>query len=113
MLNIDEDTLTIELKEFLWYDYQVKPILEDIQAEVKDFFDEPHEVLGGDFSYEDLQSLINYEPTKEDKLKLLQDIIDKYESYSNYDENVSIFSEGLIRSCVSEFIEGKFGFVWE
>ena len=70
-------------------------------------------MLGDEFAKEDLEEFLHYELTTADKIDLLNAIVGKYETYSNYDNSVSIFDEGLIRSCVCEWIEEKFGFKWE
>ena len=115
-----EDDPSIEVAETLSFKYHVWPSFESIQNDIKGEWEslkdeveekkENGEELSIDddlFELENYERFAHYQLTKNDKIEILQIIMDKYEEKSYY-TNCSLFSDEIIEDSIKEWVTGKF-----
>ena len=106
MVEINETTVSIEIKETLSFECNVQPIYDDIKSEVQDAYDNEY-LIEDDIDAG--ESFINYELTVSNKLEILEFIKDEYEYQSfNPEYEVSIFDKDVIRKAIIDWIEDEF-----
>lgn len=107
MNTIDEENLEIQVSETLSFEHEVSPRLEGMKDDIEYAFGK------GEYekSREDVQRFLQYTLTQEDRVKILQNIVENYEQASiwNY-YAVTIFDEDIIRRGINQWIEEKFNF---
>ena len=108
MVEVNESSICLEIKESLSFECNVQCIYDDIKGEVKDAY-ENEDLIEDDI--EAGEAFINYELTVSDKLKILEYIKDDYEYESCQAEyEVSIFDEDGIRKAINDWVEETFEF---
>ena len=105
MLRLNREDFSVEVIEALSFDYHVLPIINEIKDEVRDTFIDPE----NDASV-NAHKFVDHEISDEDKLDILQKIIEGYETDAYI---FSIFKEDFIRDQICYWIEGRFDFSWE
>ena len=107
MITINEDQECVEISEFLQFNGPVQNKYNEIVEALQFDLDMNKDELHPD-SIEDTKKFLNYTLTHEDKLKILEYIVDKYERSMNYYENASIFDDDLIREGIENWITDNF-----
>ena len=106
MVEINETTVSIEIKETLSFECNVQHIYDNIKDEIQYRY-ENNEINEDDI--EGVKEFLEHELTIKDKLNILQFIKDDYEYEScNIEYEVSIFDEGGIEKSVIDWIESEF-----
>lgn len=110
---IYEDEMSIKSQESLNFDLDIWPeinnLKKNIQNEIKynaeDFFE---------FELEKMKKFLAYKLTKEDKLYILEKIMNdyEYEKYYHGNYNVSIFDKEFIMKAINDWTQEKFNFIY-
>lgn len=107
MITINEENESIEISECLAFSGKVQEeynkILEDQQFDLENSPD----IFSSD-DIENVKKFVNHILTHEDKLKILEYIMDEYDRSSNYFDNQSIFDEDLIQKGIEDWINDNF-----
>lgn len=109
MVTIDENTLTIIETQYLSWDTCVKYIYEHIREEVsyqyKDLVSEGADE--GDETMEAMKAFIDYQLTDGDKLGILSDIVENYNTDSQYNDK-GLFDETEMTKVICKAIDSEF-----
>lgn len=107
MITINEDQECVEISEALPFNGPVQNKYNEILEYQRDDLEIDKDELRPDVIAE-IKKFLNYSLTHEDKLKILEYIVDKYERSMNYYENASIFDDDLIREGIENWITDNF-----
>lgn len=107
MITINEDQECVEISEALHFNGPVQNRYNEIVEALQFDLDMNKDELHLD-SIEDTKKFLNYTLTHEDKLKILEYIVDEYERGSEYFESQSIFDDDLIRKGIEDWINDNF-----
>ena len=107
MIEINETTVGIEIKETLSFEHNVQYIYDNIKDEIQYRY-ENNEINENDI--DGVKEFLERELTTKDKVEILNFIKDdyEYEIYNNEYEVVSIFDEQGIEKSVINWIEDEF-----
>ena len=110
MIEINENDLSIEIKEVLTWNNYVERMYDDIRGDIEYDYENNKEVIENDV-LEGMKKFLDNELTKENKIEILEKIKEDYEYHtSRYDWEVSIFDEDGITKSINDWIKDNFGF---
>ena len=111
MTVINPETLEIEIKEVFSFECNAQSVFDDIYERVE------YAVNNDEIEHEETlvnaKKFLDYSLTKEDKLAILNNIIEdyEYEQYGNREDYaVSIFDEDFANKAINDWIEETFEF---
>lgn len=107
MITINENQECVEISETLHFDGPVQNKYNEILEAQRDDLEIDKDELRPDVIAK-IEKFLNYTLTHEDKLEILENIVDKYEISMNYYENASIFDDDLIREGIEDWINENF-----
>lgn len=111
MITVDNEDIAVKIKETLSFVFDVQPKFDEIRENVEYAYDEGE--IENDNILDNVKAFLNYELTKEDKLAILNNIVEdyEYEQYSNLEGyEVSIFDEDFAEKAIIDWIEETFEF---
>ena len=110
MIEINENDLSIEIKEVLTWNNYVERMYDDIRGDIEYDYENNKEEYNDDV-LEGMKKFLDNELTKENKIEILGKIKEDYEyNTSRYDWEVTIFDEDGITKSINNWIEDNFGF---
>lgn len=110
MIEINENDLSIEIKEVLTWNNYVERMYDDIRGDIEYDYENNKEEYNDDV-LEGMKKFLDNELTKENKIEILEKIKEDYEyNTSRYDWEVSIFDEDGITKSINDWIKDNFGF---
>lgn len=110
MIEINENDLSIEIKEVLTWDNYVERMYDDIRDDIEYDYENSKEECNDDV-LKGMKKFLDNELTKENKIEILEKIKEDYEyNTSRYDWEVSIFDEDGITKSINDWIKDNFGF---
>ena len=114
MITIDEKTQSITISETGSWDWAFEHIYNEIKNDVKDAIEDEDNTYDEE-ERQDIKKYLNYTPTTEDKVAMLNYLKDIYEwedecaaRSGNY--SVSLFDQDFIRQAVCDWIQEVFLF---
>lgn len=107
MITINEDQECVEISEALHFNGPVQNKYNEILEYQRDDLEINKDELRPDVIAE-IKKLLNYSLTHEDKLEILEYIVDEYEQGSEYFESQSIFDDDLIQKGIENWITDNF-----
>ena len=111
MITVNADEVAVEIKETLSFECNVQPKFDEIRDNVEYAYNEGE--IENDNILDDVKAFLNYELTKEDKLAILNNIVEdyEYEQYGNREGyEVSIFDEDFAEKAIIDWVEETFEF---
>lgn len=110
MIEINENDLSIEIKEVLTWDNYVERMYDDVRDDIEYYYEYNKEEYSADV-LEGMKKFLDNELTKENKIEILEKIKEDYEyNIDHYDWKISIFDGDGITKSISGWIEDNFGF---
>jgi hypothetical protein len=110
MIEINENNLSIEIKEVLTWDNYVERMYDDIRDDIEYNYENNKEEYNTDV-IKGMKQFLDNELTKENKIEILEKIKEDYEyNTSRYDWEVSIFDEDGITKSINDWIKDNFEF---
>ena len=110
MIEINENDLSIEIKEVLTWNNYVERMYDDIRGDIEYDYEDNKEEYHDDV-LEGMKKFLDHELTKENKIEILEKIKEDYEyNTSRYEWEVSIFDEDGITKSINDWIKDNFGF---
>jgi hypothetical protein len=110
MIEINENNLSIEIKEVLTWDNYVERMYHDIRDDIEYNYENNKEEYNTDV-IKGMKQFLDNELTKENKIEILEKIKEDYEyNTSRYDWEVSIFDEDGITKSINDWIKDNFEF---
>ena len=106
MIKFNDGDESIEISEFLSFKGTVQNEYDTILEDLKFNLENESELSSEEV--ENTRKFVNYVLSHEDKMKILEYIVDEYYSSSNYFENQSIFDEDLIQKGIKDWINDNF-----
>ena len=110
MIEINENDLSIEIKEVLTWNNYVERMYDDIRGDIEYDYENNKEEYNDDV-LKGMKKFLDNELTTENKIEILGKIKEDYEyNTSRYDWEVTIFDEDGITKSINNWIEDNFGF---
>lgn len=111
MITVDNENIAIEIKEVFSFEHNAQSVFDDIYERIE------YAVNNDEIEYEETlvsaKKFLDYTLTKEDKLAILNNIVEdyEYEQYGNREDyEVSIFDEDFAEKAIIDWIEETFEF---